>query len=1087
MKRAMKKSTDSDPPREKTVGQVIPFTPAKKDCRVSPILSFSNKISNFSTFNVRTFKDNWRRFELIAYCIKHNIHAMALQEHKIVYNDKDTPYKSIDYGRGWTFIFSTADVNSKNSPVGGVGFILSPLAIKSLSSVESISSRIMKCTFSSTSVAKIHLFSVYSPTSVADVNQIHQFYNPLSDCCSSILERDFQIVMGDFNAQFLPIVHSQFTPENYFKPVNLKLNRNTEIFAEFLSSQDFIPINSRFRKPLKRLYTHARTTGQKVAIDHILFKSKWKSSAINCNSFIAPISSDHRPLVVSCKWRLKVHKIQHRRATYYNWRSLRNTQNNEQFNTALASIQVNPDLPPDAQYKSLVSSINNTVKEHIPSFTRVKKNCYWEDKEIITLRQEKTIARHAHASLKSNETFNVFCSASKKLADLYTAKQIAFFESNCNKVNELNGDQKYSEAWKLINIISGRSVKKKGIVAAESPQAGVKLFHLHFKKLLSPDSSADISEVPSVTEIFPPDFMFDIPFNISEISGEELNAAAKQLSSGKATGIDEVCAEVLKFDSVQNQLLPFFNHALTNGVAFSDWQISLIVPVPKSGDLSNPTNYRGIALMSIIAKLYNRILLNRIKATLDKYLRFNQNGFRSNRSTAQHILALHRLLEGSLTRANQDLIAIFIDFSKAFDSVKWTYIEAILAAYAVPPLLINAIMALYRGASATVSTQFGLSPESIDLSVGVLQGDTLAPYLFIIVIDYVMRTALDDKSSLGFQYERTADSSHRFASNPKSVYRTRNKTGARARASAEYNDVFSDKYITDLDFADDLTILAPNYINAQILFHAVERIALKVGLRINRAKTKFIAIGSSVTVAPIPKLYYLDSEDSIEQVSDFKFLGNYLFDIKSEINRRVDLAWDAARKCRRIWKTPIFPTKLKRNLFQSTVESVLLYGAETWTLTKTLMNRLEGSYNKLFRYALDIKFTERITNAEIFKDFPPLHVRLQARRLQFAGHCYRSSQSAPQPISDLIFWIPKSSFRPGQNNRLTYVKLLIQDLGLSETDIPGSVSLIKDMMANRVEWRKKIKSTCARAHKDYLSQEACKRQRRILKRQAGTS
>jgi len=237
--------------------------------------------------------------------------------------------------------------------------------------------------------------------------------------------------------------------------------------------------------------------------------------------------------------------------------------------------------------------------------------------------------------------------------------------------------------------------------------------------------------------------------------------------------------------------------------------------------------------MGIIAKLYNRILLNRIQLTIDKYLRPNQNGFRSNRSTSQHILALRRLLEGCATKADQNLIAIFIDFSKAFDSVKWSYIEAILGAYSVPPILIKAIMSLYRGAQATVSTQFGMSHENIDLSVGVLQGDTLAPYLFIIVIDYIIRTALAGNNSLGFQFEKSADSSHMLDSNPNSRYSTRNKTGARAR-TAQLEDITSGKFITDVDFADDLTILANSIESAQLLLSLIESAALQVGLKINK-------------------------------------------------------------------------------------------------------------------------------------------------------------------------------------------------------------------------------------------------------------
>ena len=72
------------------------------------------------------------------------------------------------------------------------------------------------------------------------------------------------------------------------------------------------------------------------------------------------------------------------------------------------------------------------------------------------------------------------------------------------------------------------------------------------------------------------------------------------------------------------------------------------MPIPKSGDLSIGGNYRSISLSSIVAKTYNRMILNRIRPELDRHLRTNQNGFRVGRTTVGHtcILAFRRLIEG---------------------------------------------------------------------------------------------------------------------------------------------------------------------------------------------------------------------------------------------------------------------------------------------------------------------------------------------------------------------------------------------------------------------------------------------------------
>ena len=92
------------------------------------------------------------------------------------------------------------------------------------------------------------------------------------------------------------------------------------------------------------------------------------------------------------------------------------------------------------------------------------------------------------------------------------------------------------------------------------------------------------------------------------------------------------------------------------------------MPIPKSGDLSKGGNYRGISLSSIVAKTYNRMILNRLRPELDEHLRANQNGFRVGRTTMGHILALRRLIEG-VKANNLPSVITYIDFRKAFDTI----------------------------------------------------------------------------------------------------------------------------------------------------------------------------------------------------------------------------------------------------------------------------------------------------------------------------------------------------------------------------------------------------------------------------------
>ena len=90
---------------------------------------------------------------------------------------------------------------------------------------------------------------------------------------------------------------------------------------------------------------------------------------------------------------------------------------------------------------------------------------------------------------------------------------------------------------------------------------------------------------------------------------------------------------------LRKNLLKFCNKIYV-GIRPPEWGVSGIVPIPKKGDLTITENYRVISLTQTVGKVYNRLLLNRIRPELEKILRPNQNGFRPLRSTSSQILAI---------------------------------------------------------------------------------------------------------------------------------------------------------------------------------------------------------------------------------------------------------------------------------------------------------------------------------------------------------------------------------------------------------------------------------------------------------------
>ena len=427
------------------------------------------------------------------------------------------------------------------------------------------------------------------------------------------------------------------------------------------------------------------------------------------------------------------------------------------------------------------------------------------------------------------------------------------------------------------------------------------------------------------------------------------------------------------------------------------------MPIPKKGDLPLPLNYRGISLIPIAAKIYNKLLLNRLVPAVDPLLRNNQNGFRRGRSTISQILALRRIIE-EMKRLNRDFTICFVDFRKAFDSVNREAMFNILPLYGIPLPIITAIKALYTDTQATVLTPDG-ETDFFTIEAGVLQGDTLAPFLFIIVLDYVLRLSLDTINDQGLQLH--------------------------PRRSRRQPAI----YITDLDFADDIALVSDLVANAESLLHSLEKAASLVGLHCNEGKTEVISSTQNCS-------FQSSASNKIKQVEDFKYLGSFIMASEKDMKTRKALAWLACNKLDKIWHSTL-ANKTKVHVFKTLIEPILLYGAETWTLSKSQQKRLDGAYTNMLRRVQNIHWSEHATLERIYGNIVPLSLKISRKRSMFAGHCHRATKEMIQP---LLLWKPRGLVR---YRGLTYPDIIARDAGMEREDLPVA-------MADREVWRRVV-------------------------------
>ena len=181
--------------------------------------------------------------------------------------------------------------------------------------------------------------------------------------------------------------------------------------------------------------------------------------------------------------------------------------------------------------------------------------------------------------------------------------------------------------------------------------------------------------------------------------------------------------------------------------------------------------------------------------------------------------------------------------------------EQILLAYGLRKETVAVIMVLYKNAKVKVRSPDGHT-DFFNIVAGVLQGDTLAPYLFIICLDYVLRTSIDLMKEYGF------------------------------KLATERSRIYPTQTITNADFADDKELLAntPNQSDTQL--HCLERVPGTIGLHVNADKTKYMCFNQRDDISTL-------NDSSLKLVDKFTYQGSRVSSTEKDINTHLAKACTA--------------------------------------------------------------------------------------------------------------------------------------------------------------------------------------------------
>ena len=247
------------------------------------------------------------------------------------------------------------------------------------------------------------------------------------------------------------------------------------------------------------------------------------------------------------------------------------------------------------------------------------------------------------------------------------------------------------------------------------------------------------------------------------------------------------------------------------------------------------------------------------------------------------------------------------------------------------------------------------------------------------------------------------------------------------------------KTITDADYTDDIALLANTPNQAETLLHSLERAAAGIGLHVNAHKTEYMCYNQTGAISTL-------DGTSLKLVDKFTYLGSSVSSTEKDIDTRLTKAWKAIDRLSVIWKSDL-TDKMKHSFFQATVESILLYGCTTWTLTKRLEKKLHGNYTRMLRAILNKSRRQHPTKHQLYDHLPPNTKTIQARRTRHAGRCWRSKDEL---ISDVLLWTPAYGQAKEGRPARTYLQQLCEDTGYSPEDLP-------EAMNDREKWQEGVR------------------------------
>lgn len=535
-------------------------------------------------------------------------------------------------------------------------------------------------------------------------SSLYNDYFSILDNLISSRPNDDLLLFGDFN---LPNLNKASLN------ANLNLSSPEAICLENLSLLNLYQINTIFN-------SHGSI------LDLILSNSNSHSISLNKDS-IVPVDNYHPPINISYSQSFTPSPLYFSEETY-DWYNgdytnilsfLGSINWNELFNISNDITTVTEEF-----YSLLFYAINNFIPKK--KFCKSKFPC-WFSKNLINLIKLKKFQHSIFKLSNSHDDYQQFSSTRAQCKSLsrfdysqYLIKIQKSFRSQPKKFWSFIENIKKSSG--LPNSMSFNHKK------ADNGQEIVDLFSQYFSSVYKDTAPTNINFQTNVVQSI--DSLNSLHIELLEVF-HELNI----LSSKNAIGPDGL-SPIFLFNCrfiLSPPITYLFNLCLNSGSFPSPWKSTYINPIPKKGNKSFISNYRPISIISILPKIFSKIINNKLTPMFKHILAPQQHGFRNKKSCLTNLITIKHHIIKSFSN-NQQTDVIYTDFEKAFDRVNHSLLINKLQKIGFANPLLSWFNSFLSQRIQFVKYKNFISTPMNVIS-GVPQGDHLSPLLFNLFIN----------------------------------------------------------------------------------------------------------------------------------------------------------------------------------------------------------------------------------------------------------------------------------------------------------------------------------------------------------------